>query len=147
MFSRSSCSVIWLLWSHRKQYESYILHSTQLLFNILSPNNVAFSFFFSTPQDNIFRMEDSHFENGRGKSPYDPKLLTASLLVGRCHKKSSTRCAFTVKPLYTSVRPWFCKTLLFSRARWFCRYFYCSVYRLASLMVTPEQLRAKWEQE
>uniref|UniRef100_A0A8C0C1C1 Semaphorin 3A n=1 Tax=Buteo japonicus TaxID=224669 RepID=A0A8C0C1C1_9AVES len=35
----------------------------------------------SHPEDNIFRMEDSHFENGRGKSPYDPKLLTASLLV------------------------------------------------------------------
>ncbi|NWT84390.1 SEM3A protein, partial [Lanius ludovicianus] len=35
----------------------------------------------SHPEDNIFRMEESHFENGRGKSPYDPKLLTASLLV------------------------------------------------------------------
>lgn len=33
-------------------------------------------------QDNIFKLEDSHFENGRGKSPYDPKLLTASLLIG-----------------------------------------------------------------
>ncbi|KFO37541.1 Semaphorin-3A [Fukomys damarensis] len=33
------------------------------------------------PEDNVFKLEDSHFENGRGKSPYDPKLLTASLLV------------------------------------------------------------------
>uniref|UniRef100_A0A8D2L363 Semaphorin 3A n=1 Tax=Varanus komodoensis TaxID=61221 RepID=A0A8D2L363_VARKO len=33
------------------------------------------------PEDNIFKLEDSHFENGRGKSPYDPKLLTASLLI------------------------------------------------------------------
>lgn len=68
----------------------------QHIFSVLSSDNVAFSFFFSTPQDNIFRMEDSHFENGRGKSPYDPKLLTASLLVGRCHDTSSMRCAFTV---------------------------------------------------
>lgn len=36
----------------------------------------------SSQQDNIFKLEDSHFENGRGKSPYDPKLLTASLLIG-----------------------------------------------------------------
>uniref|UniRef100_A0A2K6EZA3 Semaphorin 3A n=1 Tax=Propithecus coquereli TaxID=379532 RepID=A0A2K6EZA3_PROCO len=33
------------------------------------------------PEDNTFKLEDSHFENGRGKSPYDPKLLTASLLI------------------------------------------------------------------
>ncbi|XP_076849507.1 semaphorin-3ab [Brachyhypopomus gauderio] len=33
------------------------------------------------PEDNIFRLDSSHFENGRGKSPYDPKLLTASLLI------------------------------------------------------------------
>ncbi|XP_062402995.1 semaphorin-3ab isoform X2 [Sardina pilchardus] len=33
------------------------------------------------PEDNIFRLESSHMENGRGKSPYDPKLLTASLLI------------------------------------------------------------------
>ncbi|KAF7698913.1 semaphorin-3ab isoform X1 [Silurus meridionalis] len=32
------------------------------------------------PEDNTFRLESSHFENGRGKSPYDPKLMTASLL-------------------------------------------------------------------
>lgn len=32
-------------------------------------------------EDNIFRLESSHFENGRGKSPYDPKLQTASLLI------------------------------------------------------------------
>lgn len=32
-------------------------------------------------QDNIFRLA-SHFENGRGKSPYDPKMLSASLLIG-----------------------------------------------------------------
>lgn len=33
------------------------------------------------PQDSVFRLEP-HVENGRGKSPYDPKLLTASLLIG-----------------------------------------------------------------
>ncbi|XP_006633624.2 semaphorin-3ab [Lepisosteus oculatus] len=33
------------------------------------------------PEDTIFRLETSHFENGRGKSPYDPKLQTASLLI------------------------------------------------------------------
>ncbi|KPP68366.1 hypothetical protein Z043_112963 [Scleropages formosus] len=33
------------------------------------------------PEDSIFRLETSHWENGRGKSPYDPKMLTASLLV------------------------------------------------------------------
>ncbi|XP_039617404.1 semaphorin-3ab [Polypterus senegalus] len=33
------------------------------------------------PEDNIFKLETSHFENGRGKSPYDPKLQTASLLI------------------------------------------------------------------
>ncbi|KPP77426.1 semaphorin-3A-like [Scleropages formosus] len=32
-------------------------------------------------EDNIFRLEMSHFENGRGKSPYDPKMQTASLLI------------------------------------------------------------------
>uniref|UniRef100_A0AAQ5ZS03 Sema domain-containing protein n=1 Tax=Amphiprion ocellaris TaxID=80972 RepID=A0AAQ5ZS03_AMPOC len=31
-------------------------------------------------EDNIFRLA-SHFENGRGKSPYDPKMLSASLLI------------------------------------------------------------------
>ncbi|XP_069020897.1 semaphorin-3aa [Embiotoca jacksoni] len=31
-------------------------------------------------EDNIFRLA-SHFENGRGKSPYDPKMLSASLLL------------------------------------------------------------------
>ncbi|KAI1905484.1 hypothetical protein AGOR_G00016680 [Albula goreensis] len=33
------------------------------------------------PEDNIFRLVTSHFENGRGKSPYDPKMLSASLLI------------------------------------------------------------------
>uniref|UniRef100_A0AAY4BSF8 Uncharacterized protein n=1 Tax=Denticeps clupeoides TaxID=299321 RepID=A0AAY4BSF8_9TELE len=32
-------------------------------------------------EDNVFRMDASQVENGRGKSPYDPKLRTASLLV------------------------------------------------------------------
>lgn len=54
-------------------------------------------------------MEESHFENGRGKSPYDPKLLTASLLVGRCHITNSMRCAFTVNNL-----PVFCFSFLLS---------------------------------
>lgn len=31
-------------------------------------------------EDNIFRLTQ-HFENGRGKSPYDPKMLSASLLI------------------------------------------------------------------
>uniref|UniRef100_A0A3Q3VUD2 Sema domain, immunoglobulin domain (Ig), short basic domain, secreted, (semaphorin) 3Aa n=1 Tax=Mola mola TaxID=94237 RepID=A0A3Q3VUD2_MOLML len=31
-------------------------------------------------EDNIFRLAP-HFENGRGKSPYDPKMLSASLLI------------------------------------------------------------------
>jgi len=48
-------------------------------------------------------MDESHFENGRGKSPYDPKLLTASLLVGRCHNTSSMKCAFTVNDFQCSV--------------------------------------------
>lgn len=38
-------------------------------------------FFFLISQDSVFRLEP-HVENGRGKSPYDPKLLTASLLIG-----------------------------------------------------------------
>lgn len=33
-------------------------------------------------QDSVFRLEP-HVENGRGKSPYDPKLLTASMLIGK----------------------------------------------------------------
>uniref|UniRef100_A0A8C5GJD3 Sema domain-containing protein n=1 Tax=Gouania willdenowi TaxID=441366 RepID=A0A8C5GJD3_GOUWI len=32
------------------------------------------------PEDNVFRLEP-HVENGRGKSPYDPRLLTASMLI------------------------------------------------------------------
>uniref|UniRef100_A0AAZ3QUL3 Uncharacterized protein n=1 Tax=Oncorhynchus tshawytscha TaxID=74940 RepID=A0AAZ3QUL3_ONCTS len=32
-------------------------------------------------EDNIFRLESSHFENGRGKSPYDPKMLSASIML------------------------------------------------------------------
>uniref|UniRef100_A0AAY4EC33 Uncharacterized protein n=1 Tax=Denticeps clupeoides TaxID=299321 RepID=A0AAY4EC33_9TELE len=32
-------------------------------------------------EDNVFRMDMSHFENGRGKSPYDPKMLSSSLLI------------------------------------------------------------------
>uniref|UniRef100_A0A669DLH9 Sema domain, immunoglobulin domain (Ig), short basic domain, secreted, (semaphorin) 3Ab n=1 Tax=Oreochromis niloticus TaxID=8128 RepID=A0A669DLH9_ORENI len=31
-------------------------------------------------EDSVFRLEP-HVENGRGKSPYDPKLLTASMLI------------------------------------------------------------------
>eukprot|EP00066_Takifugu_rubripes_P022383 XP_011611649.1 PREDICTED: semaphorin-3aa-like [Takifugu rubripes] len=31
-------------------------------------------------EDNVFRLA-LHFENGRGKSPYDPKMLSASLLI------------------------------------------------------------------
>ncbi|KAM8883600.1 semaphorin-3aa isoform 1-T1 [Synchiropus picturatus] len=31
-------------------------------------------------EDNIFRL-GSHYENGRGKSPYDPKMLSSSLLI------------------------------------------------------------------
>lgn len=34
------------------------------------------------PQDNVFRL-GPHFENGRGKSPYDPKMLSVSLLLGK----------------------------------------------------------------
>lgn len=46
------------------------------------------------PQDNIFRLA-SHFENGRGKSPYDPKMLSASILIGEfdplpCRVQEST---------------------------------------------------------
>lgn len=37
--------------------------------------------FLSVVQDSVFRLEP-HVENGRGKSPYDPKLLTASMLIG-----------------------------------------------------------------
>ncbi|XP_042191564.1 semaphorin-3ab isoform X2 [Callorhinchus milii] len=32
-------------------------------------------------QDIVFRLDTAHIENGRGKSPYDPKLLTTSLLI------------------------------------------------------------------
>ncbi|XP_062861162.1 semaphorin-3aa isoform X4 [Trichomycterus rosablanca] len=32
-------------------------------------------------EDNIYRLDMSHFENGRGKSPYDPKMLSTSLLL------------------------------------------------------------------
>uniref|UniRef100_A0A8C4IDE6 Sema domain, immunoglobulin domain (Ig), short basic domain, secreted, (semaphorin) 3Ab n=1 Tax=Dicentrarchus labrax TaxID=13489 RepID=A0A8C4IDE6_DICLA len=32
------------------------------------------------PEDSVFRLEP-HIENGRGKSPYDPKLHTASMLI------------------------------------------------------------------
>uniref|UniRef100_A0A3B3IC74 Sema domain, immunoglobulin domain (Ig), short basic domain, secreted, (semaphorin) 3Ab n=1 Tax=Oryzias latipes TaxID=8090 RepID=A0A3B3IC74_ORYLA len=32
------------------------------------------------PEDGVFKLEP-HVENGRGKSPYDPKLLTASMLI------------------------------------------------------------------
>ncbi|TNN31101.1 Semaphorin-3ab [Liparis tanakae] len=31
-------------------------------------------------EDSVFRL-DALVENGRGKSPYDPKLLTASMLI------------------------------------------------------------------
>ncbi|XP_067861124.1 semaphorin-3ab [Heptranchias perlo] len=33
------------------------------------------------PEENVFKLETSHFENGRGKSPYDPRLLTTSILI------------------------------------------------------------------
>ncbi|XP_066523083.1 semaphorin-3aa [Hoplias malabaricus] len=32
-------------------------------------------------EDNIFRLDLTHLENGRGKSPYDPKMLSSSLLI------------------------------------------------------------------
>uniref|UniRef100_H3B1H2 Semaphorin 3A n=1 Tax=Latimeria chalumnae TaxID=7897 RepID=H3B1H2_LATCH len=32
-------------------------------------------------QENLFKLDTHRFENGRGKSPYDPKLLTTSLLL------------------------------------------------------------------
>ncbi|TKS65203.1 Semaphorin-3aa Semaphorin-1A [Collichthys lucidus] len=40
-------------------------------------------------EDNIFRLA-SHFENGRGKSPYDPKMLSASLLIEKFTFASGT---------------------------------------------------------
>lgn len=39
-------------------------------------------FLFVYIKDSVFRLEP-HIENGRGKSPYDPKLLTASMLIGK----------------------------------------------------------------
>lgn len=42
-------------------------------------------------QDNIFRLGSSNFENGRGKSPYDPKLLTASMLIGECVRQCEAK--------------------------------------------------------
>ncbi|XP_005989090.1 semaphorin-3ab [Latimeria chalumnae] len=33
------------------------------------------------PEENLFKLDTHRFENGRGKSPYDPKLLTTSLLL------------------------------------------------------------------
>ncbi|XP_055509483.1 semaphorin-3ab [Leucoraja erinacea] len=32
-------------------------------------------------EEHVFKLVTSHFENGRGKSPYDPRLLTTSLLI------------------------------------------------------------------
>uniref|UniRef100_A0A671RSE6 Semaphorin-3aa-like n=1 Tax=Sinocyclocheilus anshuiensis TaxID=1608454 RepID=A0A671RSE6_9TELE len=32
-------------------------------------------------EDNIFRLDANYFENGRGKSPYDPKMQSSSLLI------------------------------------------------------------------
>lgn len=59
---------------HKRFYKLYISSNQSAKLNyLLLP---------SSQQDNIFKLEDSHFENGRGKSPYDPKLLTASLLIG-----------------------------------------------------------------
>jgi len=43
-------------------------------------------------QDSIFRLGSSNFENGRGKSPYDPKLLTASMLIGECVRQFDLFC-------------------------------------------------------
>ncbi len=37
---------------------------------------------YPLPQDNIFRLDASYFENGRGKSPYDPTMQSSSLLIG-----------------------------------------------------------------
>uniref|UniRef100_A0A669DV85 Sema domain, immunoglobulin domain (Ig), short basic domain, secreted, (semaphorin) 3Aa n=1 Tax=Oreochromis niloticus TaxID=8128 RepID=A0A669DV85_ORENI len=44
-------------------------------------------------EDNIFRLA-SQFENGRGKSPYDPKMLSASLLLGEFDLYSGTSADF-----------------------------------------------------
>uniref|UniRef100_A0A672LZZ9 Sema domain, immunoglobulin domain (Ig), short basic domain, secreted, (semaphorin) 3Ab n=1 Tax=Sinocyclocheilus grahami TaxID=75366 RepID=A0A672LZZ9_SINGR len=41
------------------------------------------------PEDNIFQLGSSSFENGRGKCPYDPKLLTASMLIGFLYHNTS----------------------------------------------------------
>ncbi|TRY94373.1 hypothetical protein DNTS_018399 [Danionella cerebrum] len=32
-------------------------------------------------EENIFRLDPNYFENGRGKSPYDPKMQSSSLLI------------------------------------------------------------------
>ncbi|XP_078275534.1 semaphorin-3A-like isoform X2 [Rhinoraja longicauda] len=32
-------------------------------------------------EEHVFKLVTSHYENGRGKSPYDPRLLTTSLLI------------------------------------------------------------------
>lgn len=52
------------------------------LISLLFPACCRWLIHFPFPQDNIFRLDANYFENGRGKSPYDPKMLSSSLLLG-----------------------------------------------------------------
>lgn len=49
---------------------------------LIAHYSMSCGFLFVYIQDSVFRLEP-HIENGRGKSPYDPKLLTASMLIGK----------------------------------------------------------------
>lgn len=45
-------------------------------------------------QDHVFRIDPSKVEDGKGKSPYDPRHNAASVLVG---KLPNNRCIVIIK--------------------------------------------------
>lgn len=67
-----------------------IIRKSHLLLSTLHKICLAKRLFLHTaalfsPQDSVFRLEP-HIENGRGKSPYDPRLTTSSMLIGECQR-------------------------------------------------------------
>lgn len=60
-------------------------------------------------QDHVFRIDPSKVEDGKGKSPYDPRHNAASVLVGKLPNKRyiiiRTRALFRMCSFHSNSRP------------------------------------------
>lgn len=66
------------------QQISKIKLNPQFIEGLCKYNHAVKSLPSSVHQDHVFRIDPSEVEDGKGKSPYDPRHNAASVLVGNC---------------------------------------------------------------